>query len=147
LAQKAVDVLTVDRVIVATSSSLLHTPVSIASETKLPAEQKDWFSFALEKAGEVATIAAVLSGSQDSKVSAALEANKTAIAKRRAFERNSNDAVRKRVAAITPDMLHRKHPFPIRREAQKKQLNLPKFPTTTIGSFPVCSYHIKPRVV
>ena len=143
LAQKAVDALNPDRVIVATSSSLLHTPVTITSETKLTAEQKDWFSFALEKAAEVVIIAAVLSGSQDSKVSAALEANKASIAKRREFERNSDDAVRKRVAAITPDMLHRKHPFSIRREAQKKHLNLPKFPTTTIGSFPVCSYHIE----
>lgn len=138
LAQKAVDALTADRVIVATSSSLLHTPVTVTSEQKLTAEQKDWFSFALEKSNEVATIAAALSGSQDSKVSAALEANKASISKRREFERNSDDAVRKRVAAITPDMLHRKSAFPVRREAQKKRLDLPKFPTTTIGSFPVC---------
>lgn len=144
LARKAVDALSADRVIIATSSSLLHTPVSICSETQLTPEQKDWFSFALEKAGEVATIASVLSGSQESSVSAALEANKVSIAKRREFERNSDDAVRKRVAAITPDMLDRKSPFPVRREAQKKHLNLPKFPTTTIGSFPVCSVLYQP---
>lgn len=138
LGQKAVDSLTADRVVAATSSSLLHTPVTLASETQLTSEQKDWFSFALEKAGEVSTVASVLSGSQDVKVAAALEANKISIAKRRNFERNSDDVVRKRVAAITPDMLNRKNPFPIRREAQKKHLNLPKFPTTTIGSFPVC---------
>ncbi|KAF8528946.1 cobalamin-independent methionine synthase [Hysterangium stoloniferum] len=136
LAQKAVDALGAERVIVATSSSLLHTPVTLASEKQLTAEQKDWFSFALEKASEVATIAAVLSGSQDAGISAALEANKASIAKRRAFERNSDDAVRKRVAAITPEMLNRKNPFPVRREAQKSHLSLPKFPTTTIGSFP-----------
>jgi len=110
----------------------------LASETQLTAEQKDWFSFATEKAAEVATIAAVLSGSTDAAVTAALEANKASIAKRRAFEQNSDDSVRKRVASITPEMLNRKNPFPIRREAQKKNLNLPKFPTTTIGSFPVC---------
>jgi 5-methyltetrahydropteroyltriglutamate--homocysteine methyltransferase len=33
-------------------------------------------------------------------------------------------------------MLARKSPFPTRREAQKSHLDLPKFPTTTIGSFP-----------
>jgi len=136
LAQKAVDALGAERVIVATSSSLLHTPVTLASEKQLTAEQKDWFSFALEKASEVATIAAVLSGSQDTGISAALEANKISISKRREFERNSDDAVRKRVAAITPEMLNRKSPFSVRREAQKSHLNLPKFPTTTIGSFP-----------
>ncbi|KIJ20257.1 5-methyltetrahydropteroyltriglutamate---homocysteine [Paxillus involutus ATCC 200175] len=134
--QKAIDALGQDRVIIATSSSLLHTPVTLASEKKLTPEQKDWFSFALEKASEVATIAAVLSGSQDAKIAAALEANRVSIAKRREFEHTSDDAVRKRVAAITPDMYNRKRPFAIRKDVQAKKLNLPKFPTTTIGSFP-----------
>ena len=134
--QTAVDALGVDRVIAATSSSLLHTPVTLASEKKLTAEQKDWFSFALEKASEVYIIAAILSGSQDSAVSNVLEANRASIAKRREYEHTSNDAVRKRVAAITPDQLKRKSPFAVRQEVQKKKLNLPKFPTTTIGSFP-----------
>jgi 5-methyltetrahydropteroyltriglutamate--homocysteine methyltransferase len=135
--QKAVDGLDKERVIVATSSSLLHTPVTLESEKQLTPEQKDWFSFALEKASEVATIAAVVSGSQDAKVAAALEANKVSIAKRREFESTSDDTVRKRVAGITPDQFHRKSPFSTRQEIQKKRLNLPKFPTTTIGSFPV----------
>ncbi|KAJ3515451.1 hypothetical protein NLJ89_g1748 [Agrocybe chaxingu] len=134
--QKAIDALGQDRVIVATSSSLLHTPVTLASENKLTPEQKDWFSFALEKAAEVATIAAVLSGSQDAAVAAALEENKVSIAKRREFESTSDDTVRKRVAAITLDQLERKSPFTTRKEIQAKHLNLPKFPTTTIGSFP-----------
>ncbi|KAF9008958.1 cobalamin-independent synthase [Cyathus striatus] len=136
LGQKAVDALGQDRVIVATSSSLLHTPVTLASENKLTAEQKDWFSFALEKASEVATIAAVLSGSQDPAITAALEENKVSIAKRREFESSSDDTIRKRVDAITPDQLERKSPFAVRKEIQAKHLNLPKFPTTTIGSFP-----------
>ncbi|PVF99966.1 putative MET6-methionine synthase [Serendipita vermifera] len=136
LGRKAVEALGGDRVIVGTSSSLLHTPVTLASEKKLTEEQKDWFSFATEKAGEVAVLAAVLSDSQDATVAQRLEANKASISKRREFERNSDDAVRKRVAAITPDQLKRKSEFPARREAQKKHLNLPKFPTTTIGSFP-----------
>jgi 5-methyltetrahydropteroyltriglutamate--homocysteine methyltransferase len=137
LAQKAVDALGQDRVIIATSSSLLHTPVTLASENKLTPEQKDWFSFALEKAAEVAIIAAAVSGSQDPKIAAALEANRTSIAARRKFESTSDDTVRKRVAAITPDQLDRKNPFAVRQEVQKKHLDLPKFPTTTIGSFPV----------
>ncbi|KAG6856346.1 hypothetical protein H0H87_005464 [Tephrocybe sp. NHM501043] len=136
LAKVATDALGQDRVIIATSSSLLHTPVTLASEKKLTAEQRDWFSFATEKAAEVATIAAVVSNSQDAKIAAALEANKVSIAARRAFESNSDDTVRKRVAAITPDQLERKSPFAVRKEIQAKHLNLPKFPTTTIGSFP-----------
>jgi len=140
IGQKAIDALGADRIIVATSSSLLHTPVTLAAEDKLTPEQKDWFSFALEKASEVAIIAAALSGSQDPVVAAALEANKASIAKRREFERTSDDTVRKRVAAITPDMLDRKSPFSVRKEIQAKHLNLPKFPTTTIGSFPVSTF-------
>nr|GAT59890.1 predicted protein [Mycena chlorophos] len=134
--QTAIDALGADRVIIATSSSLLHTPVTLASEKKLTAEQKDWFSFALEKASEVSVIASALSGSQDAAVTAALEANKVSIAKRREFESTSDDTVRKRVASITPEMLERKSPFAVRKEVQAKHLNLPKFPTTTIGSFP-----------
>ena len=135
--QKAIASLGPERIIIATSSSLLHTPVTLTSETKLTADQKDWFSFALEKAAEVAVITAVLSGSQDPKYAAALEENKASIEKRRQFETTSDDGVRRRVAAITPDQLERQHPFAIRKEAQKKHLDLPKFPTTTIGSFPV----------
>jgi 5-methyltetrahydropteroyltriglutamate--homocysteine methyltransferase len=136
LGQQAVEALGPDRVIVGTSASLLHTPVTLASETKLTPEQKDWFSFALEKASEVAVIAAALSGSQDAKIAAAVEENRASIGKRREFERTSDDAVRKRVAAITSEMLERKNPFAVRQEIQAKYLHLPKFPTTTIGSFP-----------
>ncbi len=137
LAREACDILGDDRIIVATSSSLLHTPVTLQSETKLTPEQKDWFSFALEKAAEVSIIAQTVSGSQDPQVAQALEANVESIKKRRDFEHNSDDAVRKRVANIQPKDLERQNPFPVRAEAQKA-LNLPKFPTTTIGSFPVC---------
>jgi len=103
---------------------------------KLSPQQKDWFSFALEKAREVSLIGAVLSGSQDASIAAALEENRKSIAKRREFEHTSDDQVRKRVSSITPEMLNRKSPFAVRQEVQKKHLNLPKFPTTTIGSFP-----------
>jgi 5-methyltetrahydropteroyltriglutamate--homocysteine methyltransferase len=136
LGQSAVEALGQDRVIVATSSSLLHTPVTLENEHKLTAEQKDWFSFALQKAHEVAVIAAALSSSQDSKIAEALEANKASIAKRREFETASDDSVRKRVAAITPDQLERRSPFAVRQKIQAEKLKLPKFPTTTIGSFP-----------
>ena len=37
---------------------------------------------------------------------------------------------------ISPDMMKRKNVFPLRVKAQQKELNLPSFPTTTVGSFP-----------
>ncbi|KAL0566522.1 methionine-synthesizing 5-methyltetrahydropteroyltriglutamate--homocysteine methyltransferase, partial [Marasmius crinis-equi] len=135
LTEKAVSALGQDRVLVSTASTLLHIPVTLANENKLTEEQKDWFSFALEKASEVAVIAAAASGSQDAKVSSALEANRASISKRRDFEKNSDDSIRKRVSSIKPEDYERKNPFATRRKAQEA-LNLPKFPTTTIGSFP-----------
>ncbi|GAA5889186.1 hypothetical protein JCM8208_007797 [Rhodotorula glutinis] len=132
-AKKAVDALGADRVVVATSSSLLHTPVTLANESRLKPEEKDWFSFATEKAAEVATLAKALSGAD---VQAALDANKQSIKARRDFEKNSDAAVRERLAAVTPEQYNRKSPFPERLAAQDKVYKLPQFPTTTIGSFP-----------
>jgi 5-methyltetrahydropteroyltriglutamate--homocysteine methyltransferase len=132
LAEKAISALGAEKVVVSTSSSLLHTPISLAVENKLTAEQKSWLSFASEKCEEVAALAEALNGQEG----AAFEQNTKDIAARREFERTSDSAVRDRVAGITDAQLKRKSPFPARREAQKKHLNLPKFPTTTIGSFP-----------
>ncbi|BGP09734.1 methionine-synthesizing 5-methyltetrahydropteroyltriglutamate--homocysteine methyltransferase [Rhodotorula toruloides] len=133
IANKAIEQLGKDRVVVATSSSLLHTPVTLANETRLKPEERDWFSFATEKAAEVATLAKALSGED---VSSALEANKRSIQARRDFEKNSDAAVRERLGKVSQDMYHRKSPFPARIAAQDKVYNLPTFPTTTIGSFP-----------
>lgn len=131
LAEKAVAELGTDRVVVSTSSSLLHTPLTLKVETKLTPEQVSWLAFADEKCAEVTALAAALNG----KESEVFTQNGKDIAARREFERTSDSAVRDRVAAITEDQLKRKAPFPERREAQKK-INLPAFPTTTIGSFP-----------
>ena len=132
LAEKAIAELGADRVNVSTSSSLLHCPISLKVEKKLTDEQKSWLSFAEEKCEEVAALAQALNGTESS----LFEQNTKDIAARREFERTSDPSVRNRVDGITEEMLKRKAPFPERREAQKKHLNLPKFPTTTIGSFP-----------
>ena len=136
LVKKAIDVLGASRVYVASSSSLLHTPVDLESETKLKPEIKDWFAFARQKVNEIALLGRASSGDVSSEDKQLLDENKASIKRRRDFESQSNDAVRQRVANITPEMLKRKSPFPQRREAQRTKINLPKFPTTTIGSFP-----------
>lgn len=134
MAKKAVSKLGLERVEVATSSSLLHTPYTITAEKKLPAEVADWLSFATEKCGEVATIGLALKNAEAAKER--LEANSKSIAARRSFEKNSDPAVRERVANIKPEDLNRKSAFSQRREIQRQYLKLPPFPTTTIGSFP-----------
>lgn len=124
-----------ERVIVATSSSLLHVPHTLASEKNLDAEVRDWFSFAVEKASEVVVIAkAVTEG--PAAVREQLEANAKSMQSRATSKRTNNPAVKARQAAVTPEMHNRKSPFTTRIAEQSKSINLPLFPTTTIGSFP-----------
>ena len=135
LVQKAVQALGAERVVVATSSSLLHTPHTLVSEKKLPAEVADWFSFAVEKATEVAVIAKAVTSGLDA-VKAELEANAASVKARATSSRTNDPAVKERQSKVTPEMYNRKSPFPTRISAQQAHLNLPLFPTTTIGSFP-----------
>lgn len=133
--QKAVQALGAERVIVATSSSLLHTPHTLASEKNLPAEVADWFSFAAEKAKEVAVITKAVNAGP-AEVKAELEANAASMKARATSSRTNDPAVKERQSKITPEMFNRKSPFPERFASQQAHLKLPLFPTTTIGSFP-----------
>lgn len=133
--ENAIQRLGKERVIVASSSSLLHTPHTIVSEKKLDVEVKDWFSFAVEKATELVIIAKAVTNSPAS-VREQLESNAKSIEVRATSKRTNDAKVKERQANITDDLYNRKSPFPIRISQQQQKLNLPKFPTTTIGSFP-----------
>ncbi|AJU45139.1 BDH_1b_G0015560.mRNA.1.CDS.1 [Saccharomyces cerevisiae] len=133
IVNKAIEKLGADRVVVATSSSLLHTPVDLNNETKLDAEIKGFFSFATQKLDEVVVITKNVSG-QD--VAAALEANAKSVESRGKSKFIHDAAVKARVASIDEKMSTRAAPFEQRLPEQQKVFNLPLFPTTTIGSFP-----------
>jgi 5-methyltetrahydropteroyltriglutamate--homocysteine methyltransferase len=135
LVETAIQKVGKERVIVATSSSLLHTPHTLESEKNLDAEVADWFSFAKEKAAEVAVLAKAVTSGPDS-VRAELEANAKSAESRATSKRTNNPEVKKRVENVQKADYERKSPFTTRLAAQKKHLNLPDFPTTTIGSFP-----------
>lgn len=133
--ETAVQKLGKDRVLVATSSSLLHTPHTLASEKKLDEEVKDWFSFASEKVVEVALIAKAVTEGPDS-VREQIEANAKSMHSRATSPRTNNPEVKKRQEAVTAEQHNRQSPFDTRYAQQKTHLSLPMFPTTTIGSFP-----------
>lgn len=133
--ESAIQKLGKDRVIVATSSSLLHTPHTLESEKKLDEEVRDWFAFAVEKAAEVAIIAKAVTEGPAS-VRPQLEANAKSMQSRATSKRTNNPDVKKRQEGVTKEMHERKSAFPTRYEQQKQHLKLPIFPTTTIGSFP-----------
>jgi 5-methyltetrahydropteroyltriglutamate--homocysteine methyltransferase len=121
-----------ERLIVASSCSLLHSPVDLASEQKLDAELKSWMAFAVQKCSEVSTLRKLLDNAMGDDV---VEANAKIIASRKTSPRVVDSAVQKRVASMTPEMLKRKGSYAERKKAQD-WLKLPLFPTTTIGSFP-----------
>ncbi|KAJ9647459.1 5-methyltetrahydropteroyltriglutamate-homocysteine S-methyltransferase [Exophiala oligosperma] len=135
IVETAIQKLGKDRVIVASSSSLLHTPHTLASEKKLSPEIADWFSFACEKAKEIATIAKAVTDGPAS-VREALEANAKSMQSRASSSITNDPAVKDRQSKVTEQMHNRKSPFPARISQQQQRLNLPLFPTTTIGSFP-----------
>ncbi|WP_027253053.1 5-methyltetrahydropteroyltriglutamate--homocysteine S-methyltransferase [Photobacterium halotolerans] len=124
-----------DRLWVAPSCSLLHVPVDLNSEQKLDAEIRSWLAFALQKLDELAVLARALNQGRDA-VSAELAANQAAIDSRRQSRRVNNPDVQAAVAAITPQLGQRQNPYAERIAKQTAHLNLPAFPTTTIGSFP-----------
>ncbi|GAB2234922.1 hypothetical protein Droror1_Dr00004193 [Drosera rotundifolia] len=122
-----------DKLVVSTSSSLLHTAVDLVNEPKLDKELKSWLAFAAQKVVEVNALAKALSGHKDE---AFFSANAAALASRKSSPRVTNEAVQKAAAALKGSDHRRATNVSSRLEAQQKKLNLPILPTTTIGSFP-----------
>ncbi|HEB57587.1 MAG TPA: 5-methyltetrahydropteroyltriglutamate--homocysteine S-methyltransferase [Gammaproteobacteria bacterium] len=121
----------------APSCSLLHVPVDLDEETDLDDELRSWLAFAVQKLDELRVLKAALDEGPDSEVARpALAAARAASASRRDSTRIHKPAVRERLATISEDMLQRRSPYAARREKQRQWLDLPAFPTTTIGSFP-----------
>ena len=123
------------RLMVAPSCSLLHVPVDLRQETRLDPEVKDWLAFAEQKLDEVAVLARGLDEG-DAAIAGQLAASDAAVRSRRASPAVHRQEVRSRLAELTPRMERRDRPYATRRAAQQVRLRLPKFPTTTIGSFP-----------
>lgn len=124
-----------DRLWIAPSCSLLHTPVDLANETKLDAELRSWLAFAAQKLAEVATLARAIDCGEEC-VRAELDASDAARISRENSPRTRNPEVRRRVGALAPEADRRHSPYPLRAKAQAARLKLPLLPTTTIGSFP-----------
>ncbi|TGK03378.1 5-methyltetrahydropteroyltriglutamate--homocysteine S-methyltransferase [Leptospira selangorensis] len=139
---KAVNKIGADRVFISPSCSLLHSPCDLDLETdsvKLTPEIKQWLSFSKQKLEEVATLAGLTSGISNENLPEKWNRNQ-------AIQRSRQDSslihdlkVKERLRNISQKDMRRSNPFPSRKEKQKQSLNLPSFPTTTIGSFPQTS--------
>jgi 5-methyltetrahydropteroyltriglutamate--homocysteine methyltransferase len=128
-----------DRLWVAPSCSLLHSPVDLEREDKLDAELKSWLAFAVQKCAEVAVLARAINAPDAPEVIAALQQSRAVQASRAASPRIHKPEVKARLAAVKATDSQRRSPFAERIVQQRTGLDLPDFPTTTIGSFPQTS--------
>ena len=118
--------------VISTSCSLLHVPYTLENEEKLSKEYTAYFSFAKEKLVELSELGKLA----DSKNYAEYEI----------FEKNhklfsgsrdcTNKDVRNRISKVSESDYVRLPKRSERQKIQKEEFKLPKFPTTTIGSFP-----------
>ncbi len=124
-----------ERLWLAPSCSLLHTPVTLRHEQQLDGELKSWLAFADEKLKELHLLAQAINLGVES-VEALLRESRQAIASRKASTRVNDKSLQARIAAIDNINENRASPFATRLAKQKVRLQLPLLPTTTIGSFP-----------
>lgn len=137
LIRKAIDVLGDDRVMIAPSCSLIHSPCDLDLETNddtLLPEIKSWMSFAKQKLVELQELK-ILSH-LDYGSSNVFKKNQMIIESRTTSSLIHNPDVKKRTSAINDHTARRENVFAVRKEKQRNSLRLPLFPTTTIGSFP-----------
>ena len=118
--------------IISTSCSLLHVPYTLENEEKLSKEYTAYFSFAKEKLVELSELGKLA----DSKNYAEDETYKK---NHKLFSGSRdciNEDVRKRLSKVSESDYVRLPKRSERQKRQKEEFKLPKFPTTTIGSFP-----------
>ncbi|WP_372927565.1 5-methyltetrahydropteroyltriglutamate--homocysteine S-methyltransferase [Marinobacter sp.] len=124
-----------ERLWLAPSCSLLHVPVDLNNETTMDPEIRSWLAFARQKLAELRLLATALTEGRET-IADALNTNADAILSRRNSTLVTDPQVRKAVAAITSDLGQRKSDYQKRSAIQASHLKLPRYPTTTIGSFP-----------
>jgi 5-methyltetrahydropteroyltriglutamate--homocysteine methyltransferase len=120
---------------IAPSCSLLHVPIDLDQETDLDPDLKAWLAFSVQKMSELAALGKALTDGRES-VKDALAASAKAAAARKASPKVHDAAVTERIATLTPALGKRDSAFAKRAQIQHERFNLPRFPTTTIGSFP-----------
>jgi len=121
------------RLWVATSCSLLHSPYGLRHESGLDRELIDWLAFGEEKLKELGFLSAYVG---DWKGADTLRENQASHKARRKSPRLHRPEIEKRMAKLQARDFRRTSKFSARQKVQHERLNLPLFPTTTIGSFP-----------
>ncbi|QPQ36108.1 5-methyltetrahydropteroyltriglutamate--homocysteine S-methyltransferase [Lysinibacillus sp. JNUCC-52] len=133
---KAIEQLTsVQELWIQSSCSLQHVPISTALETKLDPVLKNALAFADEKLAEISEVAKYLKEKNHSSNHTISESMKAIDALKKHPVRN-NQAVQQEMQTVSSEDFERQNDFNTRQLIQQQSLQLPLFPTTTIGSFP-----------
>ena len=119
-------------IVLSTSCSLLHVPFTVENETKLSKAVLKHFAFAVEKLGELADLKVLAEEINFTEDNVFVNNKKLFSEDRNAL----NPEVAERIKNIKESDFTRLPAFEEREKIQKKEFNLPIFPTTTIGSFP-----------
>lgn len=112
-----------EEAIIQPSCSLLHLPYSTKHEKSMPKEIQESLAFSVEKLEELSTIKKLFLSGKDAP-------------EKKIKSHPRNKRVIDRSNLIKESDFERSKPFAERKVIQSRRLNLPKLPTTTIGSFP-----------
>lgn len=125
--KKISDSVNPDRIIISNSCPLFHLPLSIQDERGfIPDDILNNLSFADERLMELGILKNIIEGRENIPKSNFKDF----------FEKYKNISVRDKLEKVKNSNIGRKTPFEERYRKQVEFLNLPAFPTTTIGSFP-----------
>ncbi len=124
-----------ERLWLAPSCSLLHSPFDVAAETEMDADIRSWLAFAVQRLNELKLLQRGLEQGRAS-ISNELQSSDHVQAQRHSSPLIHRPAVQQRLASLPAGADQRPLPFAQRIAQQQAWLKLPLLPTTTIGSFP-----------
>ncbi|MCH3959148.1 MAG: 5-methyltetrahydropteroyltriglutamate--homocysteine S-methyltransferase [Selenomonas sp.] len=121
-----------DQLVLSTSCSLLHVPMSLETETTLASGILKHFAFANEKLQELNDLKR-LTALYDPDHEQLLQQNDALF---NGTRYQANPAVQQKIASLTSINFKRMPRRAVRERIQRELFQLPVLPTTTIGSFP-----------
>ncbi|WP_339045094.1 5-methyltetrahydropteroyltriglutamate--homocysteine S-methyltransferase [Candidatus Zinderia endosymbiont of Aphrophora alni] len=123
---------------ISSSCSCLHVPIDLKYEKFIDSEIKSWLSFTIQKLDEIFIIKEAFFGNFYKIIKYFISSEKIVKSKKKSI-RIHNNLVKIAIDKIQKININRNSTFTKRIVIQKKNLNLPNFPITTIGSFPQTS--------
>jgi 5-methyltetrahydropteroyltriglutamate--homocysteine methyltransferase len=122
-------------IMISPSCSLLYCPIDLDREKKMNLEIKQRLAFAKEKLYEIKLLKTAIEQGRGA-VEKQLQDNKNLFEQSKQSRLFHDPAVQQRMKGLDEKMFSRNSAYVERRVVQKKLLELPALPTTTIGSFP-----------